>query len=87
VEIALLTITCRRAGELRATCGRLPLSIAQVPVYDFGGADKPNEKYGVRDFKAKFRGNLVCYGRNTCVHTPLVLHLSKIGCRLYCHWL
>jgi lipid II:glycine glycyltransferase (peptidoglycan interpeptide bridge formation enzyme) len=56
-------------------------------VYDFGGAGKPNEKYGVRDFKAKFGGNLVCYGRNTCVHAPLMLRLSELGYRVYRHWL
>lgn len=48
-------------------------------VYDFGGAGKPDEDYGVRDFKAKFGGELVCYGRNTYVHTPVLLHLSKLG--------
>jgi predicted N-acyltransferase len=52
-------------------------------LYDFGGAGKPDEKYGVRDFKAKFGGQLVCYGRNTCVHAPLVLRLSKLGYGTY----
>ncbi len=47
--------------------------------YDFGGAGKPDEKYGVRDFKAKFGGKLVCYGRNTYVHMPKILWLSKLG--------
>jgi serine/alanine adding enzyme len=46
-------------------------------VYDFGGAGKPDEEYGVRDFKAKFGGELVCYGRNTCVHAPRLLALSQ----------
>jgi serine/alanine adding enzyme len=45
--------------------------------YDFGGAGKPGEEYGVRDFKAKFGGDLVCYGRNTCVHAPALLQLSR----------
>jgi serine/alanine adding enzyme len=45
-------------------------------VYDFGGAGKPDEKYGVRDFKAKFGGDLVCYGRNTYVHAPVLLQLG-----------
>jgi serine/alanine adding enzyme len=40
-------------------------------VYDFGGAGTPDEEYGVRDFKAKFGGKLVCFGRNTYVHSPL----------------
>ncbi|MCR4405524.1 MAG: GNAT family N-acetyltransferase [Anaerolineae bacterium] len=52
-------------------------------VYDFGGAGKPNEKYGVRDFKAKFGGTLVNYGRNTYVHNRYLLHLSALGYRVY----
>lgn len=51
--------------------------------YDFGGAGKPDEDYGVRDFKAKFGGELVCFGRNTCAHSPRLLHLSTQGYRLY----
>jgi len=50
--------------------------------YDFGGAGKPDEDYGVRDFKAKFGGKLVCYGRNTCVHSRRKLWLSKKVYRL-----
>ena len=46
-------------------------------IYDFGGAGKPNEKYGVRDFKAKFNGQLVNYGRNIYAHAPLRLKLSQ----------
>lgn len=46
-------------------------------VYDFGGAGTPDEEYGVRDFKAKFGGDLVCYGRNTWVHVPFLFHLSQ----------
>lgn len=45
--------------------------------YDFGGAGKPHEAYGVREFKAKFGGELVNYGRNTCVHAPLLLQVSE----------
>ena len=48
-------------------------------LYDFGGAGKPDEEYGVRDFKAKFGGDLVCYGRNTYVHLPGIFWLSKQG--------
>lgn len=51
-------------------------------VYDFGGAGSPDEEYGVRDFKAKFGGELVCYGRNTCVHAPGLLRMSTLGYRL-----
>jgi len=52
-------------------------------VYDFGGAGKPDEEYGVRDFKAKFGGDLVCFGRNTCVHAPTSLKLSEWGYDIY----
>ncbi len=52
-------------------------------VYDFGGAGKPGEEYGVRDFKAKFGGKLVSYGRNTCVHAPFLLRLSALGYGVY----
>jgi len=45
-------------------------------ILDFGGAGKPDEEYGVRDFKAKFGGTLVNYGRNVCVHAPLAYQLS-----------
>jgi lipid II:glycine glycyltransferase (peptidoglycan interpeptide bridge formation enzyme) len=48
-------------------------------VYDFGGAGKPEGEYGVRDFKAKFGGELVCYGRNMYVHAPRALWLSRKG--------
>jgi serine/alanine adding enzyme len=52
-------------------------------VYDFGGAGKPSEEYGVRDFKAKFGGELVNFGRNTCQHAPNLTKLSKLGYSLY----
>ena len=52
-------------------------------VYDFGGAGKPDEEYGVRDFKAKFGGELVCYGRNTFVHAPGMLAISRRGYQIY----
>jgi serine/alanine adding enzyme len=51
--------------------------------YDFGGAGKPDEEYGVRTFKAKFGGRLVCFGRNVCHHAPWRLAVSKSGYSLY----
>lgn len=51
-------------------------------LYDFGGAGRPDETYRVRDFKAKFGGELVCFGRNTCVHARLLLGVSTWGYRL-----
>jgi len=50
---------------------------------DFGGAGRSDEDYGVRDFKSKFGGELVCYGRNIYVHFPFLLCLSKLGYRSF----
>lgn len=47
--------------------------------FDFGGAGKPDEDYGPRRFKAKFGGTLINYGRNTCVHMPMRLKVSRVG--------
>jgi serine/alanine adding enzyme len=51
--------------------------------YDFGGAGRPGENYGVRNFKAKFRGTQVDFGRNICIHYPRLFPMSKIGYGLY----
>jgi lipid II:glycine glycyltransferase (peptidoglycan interpeptide bridge formation enzyme) len=55
--------------------------------FDFGGAGKPNEKYGPRQFKAKFGGKQVNYGRNICVHSPNLLKISTWGYEFYRHLL
>jgi serine/alanine adding enzyme len=46
-------------------------------VFDFGGAGRPDEHYGPREFKAKFGGELVDFGRDVLVHTPMRLRLSR----------
>lgn len=46
-------------------------------IYDFGGAGKPDEEYGVRDFKSKFGGDLVSFGRNVWTARPVLLGFSK----------
>jgi len=38
--------------------------------FDFLGAGKPDEKYGVRDFKKRFGGQLVNFGRYKKIHSP-----------------
>ncbi len=51
----------------------------KLEVFDFMGAGKPEENYGVREFKAKFGGDLVNYGRFEYPHFPLLFRLlSKI---------
>jgi CelD/BcsL family acetyltransferase involved in cellulose biosynthesis len=51
-------------------------------VYDFGGAGKPDEDYGVRDFKAKFGGELINPGRYVYVHSPIWLKIISAGYKL-----
>ncbi len=51
--------------------------------YDFGGAGKAGEKYGVRDFKNKFGGQLVEDGRMVCVYSRAAMQISKIGYALF----
>lgn len=47
--------------------------------FDFGGAGRPDEPYGPREFKAKFGGELVNFGRDVLVHAPNRLRLSRSG--------
>jgi len=57
-----------------------------MATFDFGGAGKPGEPYGPREFKAKFGGELVNYGRNTCVHAPWRLRIAEAGYGLRRHF-
>jgi len=52
-------------------------------VFDFGGAGKPNEEYGVREFKRRFGGKLVNFGRYTRVYQPLKLSTAKALFKAY----
>jgi len=45
--------------------------------FDFGGAGKPNKAYGVRDYKLKFGGTLVNYGRYEAIHQPIKMSFAK----------
>lgn len=47
--------------------------------FDFMGAGKPNEQYGVRDFKEEFGGQLVEQGRFLLIQKPLLYQLGTIG--------
>ena len=55
----------------------------EFEVFDFGGAGKPGIPYGVRDYKLKFGGKLVNYGRFENVHKALLMKLGKAGLNLY----
>lgn len=48
-------------------------------IFDFGGAGKPNIPYGVRDYKKKFGGSLVNYGRFQKIHNKFLYKIAFIG--------
>lgn len=48
-----------------------------IAVYDFGGAGWPDEEYGPREFKKKFGGKLVRYGRYRKVYSKLKLFFAE----------
>ncbi len=49
------------------------------PRFDMMGAGKPDEAYGVRDFKARFGGKEVEHGRFLCVTKPILYQIGKFG--------
>ncbi len=52
------------------------------PLFDMMGAGKPDEAYGVRDFKARFGGKEVEHGRYLCVCHPLLYRLGTLGVKI-----
>lgn len=50
-----------------------------MPRFDMMGAGKPDEAYGVRDFKAKFGGKEVEHGRFLCITKPVLYQIGKLG--------
>ena len=50
--------------------------------FDMMGAGKPDEAYGVRDFKAKFGGTEVEHGRFLCVTKPMLYKIGALGVKL-----
>lgn len=51
-------------------------------IFDMMGAGKPDEEYGVRDFKAEFGGKLVEHGRFCYVCKPLLYQIGKLGVKI-----
>jgi len=68
-----------RAGDLLVWHSLKFGSQGGYQLFDFGGGGKPDEEYGVRDFKAKFGGELVNFGRNVKIHSPFRYQLSLLG--------
>lgn len=50
-----------------------------IPLFDFMGAGKPNEAYGVRDFKMEFGGESVEYGRFLFVGKQILYRIGKLA--------
>jgi len=53
-----------------------------IGLVDFMGAGKPNQKYGVRDFKLQFGGDLVDHGRFLLVTKPVIYVLGMWGLKI-----
>jgi serine/alanine adding enzyme len=53
-----------------------------IPLFDFMGAGQPGEQYGVRDFKARFGGEMVEYGRFIKISKPFLYKIGKSGLKL-----
>jgi serine/alanine adding enzyme len=51
--------------------------------FDFGGAGKPDEKYGVRDYKIKFGGETENYGRMEHIHNKMLYMTGTLGIKVY----
>jgi len=49
----------------------------RLGVVDLMGAGKPGEKYGVRDYKAGFGGDIVEHGRYTKIQKPLLYFIGR----------
>jgi len=50
--------------------------------FDFMGAGKPDRDYGVREFKAKFGGKVVEYGRFERINNKSLFVLGKLGLKI-----
>lgn len=69
-----------------ATFGGIQYAFSNgYPVFDMMGAGKPNDGYGVRDFKAKFGGELVENGRFVSVLNPILYKVGEIGVKILKH--
>ena len=51
--------------------------------FNFGGAGKPDEEYGVREFKRRFGGKMVNFGRYRKVYSPIKMKVAERGFKMY----
>jgi len=82
------------AGAYREALGKYPNDLIPwevmkwgkangFEIFDFGGAGKPNIPYGVRDYKMKFGGESVNFGRFAKVHQPIKIRIAKSGFKIW----
>jgi serine/alanine adding enzyme len=72
-----------RAGDLLAWHAIQSARAQGYETFDFGGAGRPNEPYGVRDFKAKYGGELVDFGRHVWTPAPLRLRMALVAYAMF----
>jgi lipid II:glycine glycyltransferase (peptidoglycan interpeptide bridge formation enzyme) len=53
-----------------------------IKYFDFLGAGKPDQDYGVREFKSRFGGELVNFGRYERINNRILYRLGSIGVRV-----
>jgi serine/alanine adding enzyme len=58
---------------------------SNMTLFDWGGAGKPGIPYGVRDYKEKFGGKLVSFGRFEKIHKPVLFQVAKSAFTLFRH--
>ena len=54
-----------------------------MTLFDWGGAGKPGIPYGVRNYKEKFGGKTVNFGRFEKIHKPVLFQVAKSAFTLY----
>jgi len=67
----------------KARCSPIEFAIDNgLKLVDFMGAGKPDQKYGVRDFKLQFGGDLVEHGRFKQINNKFLYNLGIFGLKI-----
>ena len=71
-------------ASVLATWGQIDYGLKNgCTLFDFMGAGKPTEDYGVRKFKSSFGCEEVAYGRYELVLSPWLYEVGKLGLKIY----
>jgi serine/alanine adding enzyme len=71
------------AGDLLPWSTMLWARENNLKCYDFAGAGKPKIENTVRDYKLKFGGTVLNFGRYTLVHKPFFYQIGLFGLKMY----